>query len=139
MKITSVDHDIIVNNVGWASITRRNMELLQINYGDMFLWGVDMDEGDVFRSLYFIKADASSRDHGSAIKLEARKTCAGLQLGPILRLLAISPPFMCRILQSPDIDFGLRLPDYKEFSLGSRVYDNMKPHNIRIDMSPLFN
>jgi hypothetical protein len=88
------------------------------------------EHSDMLSSLYFIKIKNTNDfgGHSHAIEFNKRRQRGGFQLNPILRLLKVSPPFVCEIeAGEKGFDFRLRLPDYKSFSLSKEIHSMLKP------------
>lgn len=123
--------NVIVDKLGWASITRRNMEILDIAYGDLFYIGLDLDEcNGLLQSLIFIKVkqDQNFSQFSEAVKFNKRQLRGGFQLNSVLRLLRVRPPFICDIhIGDAHFDFSLQLPDYKAFTAHERLRDKLMP------------
>ena len=123
--------NVIVDKMGWASFTRRNMQILDIDYGDRFHLGVDLDEcHDSVRSLFFIKINEhdSFNRLSETVTFSKRKQRGGFRINPVLRLLKIKPPFVCDIsIGGDDFDFSFQLPDHKLFVLDQDIYPMLRP------------
>lgn len=123
--------NVIIDKMGWASITRRNMEILNISYGDLFYLGIDLDESDgPLQSLFFIKIKEQEcfNEFSEAVRFTRRKLRGGFQINSVLRLLKIRPPFICDIKPGGrDFDFSFHLPAYKAFMLRKDLHAMLRP------------
>jgi len=129
--MSSKPDNVIIDKMGWASITRRNMQILDIGYGDLFYLGIDLDEcHDSVRSLFFIKinGDDGFNRFSEVVTFSKRKLRGGFQINSVLRLLKIRPPFICDVNIGGDgFDFSFQLPDHKLFAIDQDIYPMLRP------------
>lgn len=114
-------HNVIIDKRGLASITKRNMHVLKLNYGDLFYWGINKADSEwENRELLFIKVDPDDHigDASALIRYNKYQKRGAFYLLPILRLLDISPPFVCKVRTANDLcHFSLIVPEYKTFDI----------------------
>ena len=113
--------DVIVDKRGLASITARNMEAFNLKHGDLFFIGIDIsDNACESRQILFIKFNGAYNidEKSCLIRYNKYQLRGCFYLSPILRLLNISPPFICKISDEGSLgNFRLILPEYKSFDL----------------------
>jgi hypothetical protein len=115
---------MIINAEGWACISLDAMHALNIELGDMFEFGVDLDENPSYmRSLFFFKVrtlNPMNEDVSMLLKLRRHKsTSRGFYIAPLLKLINVKPPFVCEFKTGGEYGshFSLVLPVFKSFKL----------------------
>jgi hypothetical protein len=119
------DH-IRIDKKGVATITKRNIELLNIKSGDHFCLSLDLDSHSAFLNrIYFLKLQVNTRciDLSKVIELKKSGSKTFFYINPVLKVLKIEPLFIAEL--DPEsgngYDFSIILPEDRKIILDSEI------------------